>query len=91
LRRLVRRVARLAPRRFVLPVVVAVRPAGEHGTGIGALLLDAVVSPESSAELGVAEANPRARRFYEKHGFTAEGARFIDALDIVEIRMVRDR
>jgi GNAT superfamily N-acetyltransferase len=80
--------------------VPAVRPdelwslyvlAVKHGTGIGALLLEAVLSPESPAELWVAEANPRARRFYEKHGFAADGARFTDALDIVEIRMVRDR
>lgn len=60
-----------------------------HGTGIGALLLDAVLSPDSPAELWAAEANPRARRFYEKHGFAADGARFVDALGIVEIRMVR--
>ncbi|MFC8797602.1 GNAT family N-acetyltransferase [Promicromonospora sp. NPDC057138] len=63
--------------------------AEHHGIGIGALLLDAVLPPQRPAELWVAEANPRARRFYEKHGFAADGARFVDGLDIVEIRMVR--
>jgi hypothetical protein len=54
------------------------------------LLLDAVLPARRSAELWVVEDNPRARRFYDKHGFAADGARFVDALDIVEIRMVRD-
>jgi ribosomal protein S18 acetylase RimI-like enzyme len=60
-----------------------------HGAGIGTLLLDAALPAQRSAELWVAEDNPRARRFYEKHGFAADGARFTDALDMVEIRMVR--
>jgi hypothetical protein len=48
-----------------------------------------VLVQDSPAELWVAEANPRARRFYEKHGFISDGARFIDELEIAEIRMVR--
>ncbi|WP_454855242.1 N-acetyltransferase family protein [Promicromonospora soli] len=62
-----------------------------HGTGVGTLLLDAALPSQRSAELWVVKANPRARRFYEKHGFAADGARFVDALGIVEIRMVRGR
>ncbi|GAA4714377.1 Ribosomal protein S18 acetylase RimI [Promicromonospora umidemergens] len=60
-----------------------------HGTGIGALLLGAVLPPTAPAELWVADANPRARRFYEKHGFLPDGARFIDDLNFALIRMVR--
>lgn len=59
------------------------------GTGVGALLLESVLAPDRPAELWVAEANPRARRFYEKHGFTPDGVRLTDGLGIVEIRMVR--
>jgi hypothetical protein len=46
-------------------------------------------APDSPTELWVAEADPRARRFYEKHGFVSDGARFTDDLEIAEIRMVR--
>lgn len=60
-----------------------------HGTGIGALLLETVLPPTVPAELWVADANPRARRFYEKHGFTPDGARFTDDLNFALIRMVR--
>jgi GNAT superfamily N-acetyltransferase len=60
-----------------------------HGTGIGALLLNSVLPPTAPAELWVAAANPRARRFYEKHGFTPDGAGFIDNLNFALIRMVR--
>jgi GNAT superfamily N-acetyltransferase len=60
-----------------------------HGTGIGALLLDTVLPPTAPAELWVADVNPRARRFYEKHGFGPDGARFTDGLNFALIRMVR--
>jgi GNAT superfamily N-acetyltransferase len=60
-----------------------------HGTGVGALLLETVLPPARPAELWVADANPRARRFYEKHGFTQDGARFTDDLNFALIRMVR--
>jgi GNAT superfamily N-acetyltransferase len=60
-----------------------------HGTGIGALLLDAVLPPARPAELWAAEADPRARRFYEKHGFTPDGASLTDDLNFALIRMVR--
>ena len=60
-----------------------------HGTGIGALLLDKVLPPTAPAEFWVADANQRARRFYEKHGFVPDGAKYTDGLNFVLIRMVR--
>jgi ribosomal protein S18 acetylase RimI-like enzyme len=60
-----------------------------HGTGIGELLLECVLRPAQPTELWVADANPRARRFYEKHGFTLDGAQFTDDLNFVLVRMVR--
>lgn len=42
------------------------------------------------AQLWVAEEKPRARRFYERNGFTPDGARFVDeTLDLAEARLVR--
>lgn len=38
--------------------------AAEHGTGVGAALLDAVVHPGESVVLWVADPNPRAQAFY---------------------------
>lgn len=64
--------------------------AAHHGSGVGQRLLDAVLSPETPAQLWVAERNPRARRFYERNGFLADGARFVDEqLDFAEVRLVR--
>jgi GNAT superfamily N-acetyltransferase len=65
--------------------------ATHHGTGVGQALLDAAVPPGTGAQLWVAEANPRARRFYERNGFVMEGARVVDAstADLAEVRMVR--
>ena len=48
--------------------------AANHGTGAGPALLDAVVDPEQSVALWVADPNPRAQAFYRKHGFVADGA-----------------
>lgn len=62
--------------------------ASEHGTGVGSALLDAVVHPEESATLWVADPNPRAQAFYRKHGFVADGAAHVDG-GVREIRMVR--
>ena len=61
-----------------------------HGTGLGQQLLDAVLPP-GPASLWVARDNPRARAFYVKNGFAADGAEFTDPRtpDFVEIRMVR--
>jgi ribosomal protein S18 acetylase RimI-like enzyme len=62
--------------------------AAEHGTGAGPALLEAVVAPEDSVALWVADPNPRAQAFYRKHGFVPDGT--AQAEDGVrEIRMVR--
>ena len=62
--------------------------AAEHGTGAGAALLDAVIGPDDSAALWVADPNPRAQAFYRKHGFVADGTVMVDD-GVREIRMVR--
>ena len=62
--------------------------ASAHGTGAGADLLDAVISPSEAAGLWVADLNPRAQAFYRKHGFVPDGS-FKDEYAIKEIRMVR--
>ena len=61
-----------------------------YGHGVGQALLDQALS-ERPAQLWVAKDNARARRFYEKNGFTADGTEQVDPdLDgLVEIRMVR--
>jgi GNAT superfamily N-acetyltransferase len=59
------------------------------GTGLGQLLWDAV-RPEESCSLWVLEDNARARGFYARNGFVADGARELyDDLGTWEIRMVR--
>ncbi|MCK9794150.1 GNAT family N-acetyltransferase [Isoptericola sp. 4D.3] len=64
--------------------------AAHHGTGVGQALLDAVLPPGAPAQLWVAEANPRARRFYERNGFVPDGARDVDeALGLADVRLVR--
>jgi len=64
--------------------------ATEHGSGSGAELLDAVIG-DAPASLWVAELNPRAHAFYEKHGFVFDGTRTTEPSweDLVELRMVR--
>jgi ribosomal protein S18 acetylase RimI-like enzyme len=62
--------------------------AADHGTGAGAALLDAVVDPEESVALWVADPNPRAQGFYRKHGFVADGTIQVEN-GVREIRMVR--
>lgn len=54
--------------------------AAEHGTGVGAALLDAVVHPEESVVLWVAEPNPRAQAFYRKHGFSPDGTQQMEGV-----------
>lgn len=46
----------------------------ERHQGLGTALLEAVLPPGTSAQLWVARGNPRAVRFYERHGFAADGA-----------------
>jgi GNAT superfamily N-acetyltransferase len=62
--------------------------ASVHGLGAGADLLNAVIGPETSAALWVADPNPRAQAFYRKHGFWPDGASKVDD-GVREIRMVR--
>jgi ribosomal protein S18 acetylase RimI-like enzyme len=64
--------------------------SGYYGHGVGQALLDHALSGRP-AQLWVAKDNARARRFYEKNGFTTDGTEQVDAdLDgLVEIRMVR--
>ena len=64
--------------------------AADHGTGAGPALLEAVVDPEESVALWVADPNPRAQAFYRKHGFVADGAAQVEG-GMREIRMVRGR
>jgi ribosomal protein S18 acetylase RimI-like enzyme len=61
-----------------------------YGHGAGQALLDQALG-ERPAQLWVAKNNGRARRFYEKNGFTVDGTEQADPdLDgLVEIRMVR--
>lgn len=64
--------------------------AAHHGAGIGQALLDTVLPPGISAQLWAAESTPRARRFYERNGFLADGTRYVDEqLDLPEVRYVR--
>lgn len=61
-----------------------------HGSGAGQALLEAVLPADVPAQLWVAAENPRARRFYERNGFTPDGARHVDeTLDLAEVRLVR--
>ena len=62
--------------------------AAYHGTGAGAALLEAVVDPDESVALWVADPNPRAQAFYRKHGFVADGVAQVEG-GVREIRMVR--
>ena len=64
--------------------------AADHGTGAGPALLEAVVDPEESVALWVADPNPRAQAFYRKHGFVADGTVQVEG-GVREIRMVRER
>lgn len=64
--------------------------AGHHGSGSGQAMLNAVLG-DAPAELWVAADNPRARAFYSRNGFLADGVQFIDAdaYDMEEIRLIR--
>ncbi|WP_019181450.1 GNAT family N-acetyltransferase [Microbacterium yannicii] len=63
-----------------------------HGSGAGQRLLDASVG-DDAASLWVLEDNPRARAFYERNRFVADGATKDDERlgGAHEIRMVRGR
>ncbi|MBK4347432.1 GNAT family N-acetyltransferase [Lacisediminihabitans changchengi] len=62
-----------------------------HGSGLASALLEAVIG-RNPASLWVLGANPRARAFYSREGFVADGAsKMLDGelSHIPEIRMVR--
>lgn len=60
-----------------------------QGTGVAQQLLDRALG-EDAAYLWVARGNARAIRFYERHGFSLDGAEADDHHDgVVEQRMVR--
>lgn len=59
--------------------------------GVGQRLLDELLG-EGPAELWVFEANARAQRFYERNGFSQEGARHVyrpETAGITEVRFAR--
>ncbi|MFC7457459.1 GNAT family N-acetyltransferase [Brachybacterium sp. GCM10030267] len=60
------------------------------GSGLGRALAESVIG-EGPASVWVAEDNPRARRFYEKLGFAADGAAHVEEHlgNLRDIRMVR--
>ena len=60
-----------------------------HGQGTGKLLLDAVLKPGDAMVLWVAENNPRAKSFYKKNGFVADGAKKFGGIS--DIRMIRKK
>lgn len=60
------------------------------GSGLGHALVEATIG-NGPASVWVAEENPRARRFYEKLGFVADGATQVEdqLAGIRDLRMVR--
>lgn len=63
--------------------------AADHGTGAGPALLEAVLDPEESVALWVADPNHRSQAFYRKHCFVADGKTQVEN-GVREIRMLRD-
>ena len=59
-----------------------------HGSGAGSALLEAVLDPDQSAALWVADPNPRAQAFYRKHGFVPDGRSKTED-GVREIRLIR--
>ena len=65
--------------------------ASHHGSGAGQSLIDSALGGRA-ASVWVAEDNPRARRFYERNGFEADGATAMHTLagtPVPAIRMER--
>ncbi|MGZ0712483.1 N-acetyltransferase family protein (plasmid) [Coraliomargarita sp. W4R53] len=64
----------------------------QHGTGLGQKLFDAVIGDDDDAYLWVAEDNPRAHRFYQRNGFTLDGATHTEPFlgeTLTEVRFTR--
>jgi ribosomal protein S18 acetylase RimI-like enzyme len=72
---------------YVLPMA--------HGTGAGPALMEAAMDALGErwdeAILWVATENPRARRFYERHGWTVDGERVDEAIPGVSVPETRYR
>ena len=64
--------------------------SSHQGRGLGQALLEAAIGNEAAA-LWVAEDNPRAQAFYQRHGFVFTGARdtIEDWEGLAEVRMAR--
>jgi GNAT superfamily N-acetyltransferase len=62
--------------------------AAHHGCGAGPALLNAVLEPDESAALWVADPNPRAQAFYRKHRFAPDGRSKTED-GVREVRWVR--
>ncbi|MFC4244759.1 GNAT family N-acetyltransferase [Gryllotalpicola reticulitermitis] len=62
--------------------------AAVHGERAGSALLAAVLDPNASAVLWVADPNPRAQAFYRKHGFAFDGMSKTEG-GVRELRMRR--
>jgi GNAT superfamily N-acetyltransferase len=73
---------------------IYVVPAAQ-GTGAGSALMEAAVDALGErfeeAILWVATENPRARRFYERHGWTVDGERIDDSIPGVSLPETRYR
>ncbi|WP_227980775.1 GNAT family N-acetyltransferase [Nocardia spumae] len=66
--------------------------AARYGTGLAQELMRAILLPDTDTVLWVFEENPRARSFYRKFGFAADGARRIEPFSAAsEIRMIARR
>lgn len=66
-------------------------PARVHGSGVGQLLLDAVIA-DSPAYLWVLDGNARAEAFYRRNGFRRDGAErehAVAGIPRTTVRMVR--
>lgn len=64
--------------------------AAVHGRGAGSALLNAVVDPQDTVGLWVADLNPRAQAFYRKQGFVPDGTTKVED-GVREVLMIRDR
>jgi GNAT superfamily N-acetyltransferase len=84
--------SRDADRRGALELFTIYVLRRHHGIGAGQGLLDAAIG-SANASLWMLEDNPRARAFYERNGFVADGASKDDDRlgGAHEIRLVRDR